>query len=227
MRNEKCKMVNETGLLRTSQRQSVKCGMKDVICKIVGAISDCPIILLLIIGLLSTNILFAEDEYEPLFIMNAEYVGAISNRQNEDFIEPTIPYSFVLSKNPTKAALFSAFVPGLGQVYNEQYIKAGAVIGIQTWFVGRTFHHDRRMKDHRRRRNSVNREEDMALYAHYNNLYRESYESRQSNLFWIGAFIFLSTMDAYVDAHLINFKDKRNEVRLKFEDQMLQVSIGF
>ena len=213
MKNVKCKVV---GAISVSPSESV--GAISVSpSKSVAVISDCPIIFLLIFILLSTNILFAEDEYEPLFFLNAE----------ADFSEPTIPYSFVLPKNPTKAALFSAFIPGLGQAYNEQYIKAGAVIGIQTWFVGRTFHHDRRMKDFRRRRNSINREEDMAQYVHYNILYRESYEARQSNLFWIGAFIFLSTMDAYVDAHLINFKDKRNEVRLKFEDQMLQVSIGF
>ena len=155
------------------------------------------------------------------------------NAENDDSLtlyhldEEVLAYSFSLPKNPTKAALFSAFVPGLGQIYNESYIKAGAVIGIQTYFIGRTLYHDRRMKDYRRRRNTFDPREDQAEYIHYNNLYRERYENRQSNLFWVGASIFLSTMEAYVDAHLINFKDKRNEIRFKFEDQMLQVSISF
>ena len=146
-------------------------------------------------------------------------------------LEDTVPielvpgYSFTLPKNPTKAALFSAFVPGLGQIYNERYLKAAGVIAIQAALVGRTFHHDRRMKDFRSKRNEFERGE--FEYHHYNFLYQDSYDSRQSFIFWVGASVFLSTMEAFVDAHLINFKDKKNEIRLKFEDQMLQVSIGF
>ena len=160
--------------------------------------------------------IFAEtdDSQLPFFIID------------EEEVELTLPYSFSLPKNPTKAALLSAFVPGLGQIYNERYIKAGAVIGLQAYFVGRTFYHDRRMKDYRRRRNNFDPRVDPE-YFQYDLLFRERYENRQSNLFRVGAVIFLSTMEAYVDAHLLNFNDKRNEIRLKFEDQMLQVSVSF
>ena len=172
-------------------------------------------ILFLMLFLFSNLIADEEDSLSPFFF-----------EVDNETIEVVPAYAFILPKNPTKAALFSAFVPGLGQIYNERYIKAGAVIGIQAYFVGRTIHHDRRMKEYRRKRNSFVPRVDPE-YIHYDLLFRERYENRQSNLFRVGAVIFLSTMEAYVDAHLINFRDKRNEIRLKFEDQMLQVSISF
>ena len=165
--------------------------------------------------------------FSNLFAEANEPILPFFINEDEETVEIIPTYAFSLPKNPTKAALFSAFVPGLGQVYNEKYLKAGAVVGIQATFVWMTLRHDKKMKDYRRRRNTFDPTVNMAEYIHYNNLYRERYESRQSYLFWIGTSIFLSTMEAYVDAHLINFRDKRNEIRLKFEDQMLQVSISF
>jgi hypothetical protein len=42
--------------------------------------------------------------------------------------------SMVYAANPTHAMLYSAFIPGGGQIYNHAYVKAGIVIGIQATF---------------------------------------------------------------------------------------------
>ena len=151
-----------------------------------------------------------------------EFIYPLSS---DPLFDTTPEYTFFLPKNPTKAGLLSAFIPGAGQIYNEKYIKAGAVIGIQATLVGVTIHNDRKMREYRDKRNNA---DPLTLdFANYQLRYRDYYDSRQSFIFWVAASVFLSAMDAYVDAHLINFRDKRNQIRLKFEDQMLQVSFSF
>jgi len=140
-------------------------------------------------------------------------------------VEQSPEYIFYLPKNPTKAALLSAFIPGAGQIYNERYLKAGAVIGIQAALVGVAVHSDRKMNDYKARRNDL--EKDTPEWRHNEVLYREHYERRQSFIFWVATSVFLSAMEAYVDAHLINFNDRKKQIRLMFEDQKLQLSITF
>ena len=54
----------------------------------------------------------------------------------------------VVTKNPTKAVGYSIF-PGGGQLYNEAYLKAGIVIGMQTFWVASAIHNNSQVQDYK------------------------------------------------------------------------------
>jgi len=95
-------------------------------------------------------------------------------------------------KSPMGAVVRSALLPGWGQVYNEQYTKAGIAFGLNAFLVYKIwdFHqqwrqtHDQGFRD---RRN---------LYTWY-----------------FGAVYALTLLDAYVDAYLYGF-DKAMKISL-------------
>lgn len=53
------------------------------------------------------------------------------------------------TKNPLKASLYSAVLPGLGQVYNEQYWKVPVVWGLLGTGIGFTVYYNKRHKHYR------------------------------------------------------------------------------
>jgi len=131
--------------------------------------------------------------------------------------------TFTLPKNPTKAALLSAIIPGAGQIYNEKYIKAGVYIGIQATLVGVAIHYDKKYKEYKTK---ISDKDDPAYPSNFVK-YRDYYEDRQSYIFWVATSVFLSTLDAYVDAHLINFYEKKDQIHIKFEGDKITLSIPF
>jgi len=131
--------------------------------------------------------------------------------------------TFILPKNPTKAALLSAIIPGAGQIYNEKYIKAGVYIGIQATLVGVAIHYDKKYKEYQ----GKIKDKDDPAYAINHVKVVDYYENRQSYIFWVATSVFLSTLDAYVDAHLINFAEKKNQIHIKFEGDKVTLSIPF
>ncbi|MFA7017066.1 MAG: DUF5683 domain-containing protein, partial [Candidatus Cloacimonadaceae bacterium] len=62
-------------------------------------------------------------------------------------IIPLLWVSLLAAVNPTRAMLYSALIPGGGQVYNKAYVKAGIVVGLQAWNVGRVFYNDAKADD--------------------------------------------------------------------------------
>lgn len=55
----------------------------------------------------------------------------------------------VSTKNPLKASLYSAVLPGLGQIYNEKYWKAPIVWGLIGTGIGVTVHYNSRYHHYR------------------------------------------------------------------------------
>jgi hypothetical protein len=106
--------------------------------------------------------------------------------------------NFVMSKSPWLAVLQSAVVPGLGQIYNESYIKAPIIWGAAALLVYGWIYND-------------------DLYDEYRLLYLQTENSRhrtirdfyrdQRDLFtiYMGLLYLLNLVDAYVDAHLFDF----------------------
>jgi hypothetical protein len=132
--------------------------------------------------------------------------------------------SFELPKNPTKAAFLSAFIPGAGQIYNGKYLKAAGVITVQGLLIAQTKHNDKMMKRYKNKRGDDKEDPD---YAFNDFMYKEYYGDRQSFIYWIGVSVFMSAMEAYVDAHLLNFKAKKNEINIKFTEDRVEVSVSF
>ena len=126
----------------------------------------------------------------------------------------------VIAKQPLKAAILSCFIPGGGQLYNGKYLKTGFVLAVEGSFIGlAAYHHLEAEKYYDKYRISE-------LDSDYNE-YVKYYERRQSDFFWIGTIIFLSAIDAYVDAHLFDFEEKKNKIHLKFENNTIGLSYNF
>jgi len=126
-------------------------------------------------------------------------------------------------KSPQKAMLYSLFIPGGGQFYNEQYVKSGIVFGVQSYLAGSAIYHHNRRQDHYRR--AMETEGDLQTY-HLNK--RSDYADKLRNDFWwMGIVSFLSIADALVDAHLSNFESQRQKVYIKFDEQVLMWEFCF
>lgn len=126
--------------------------------------------------------------------------------------------------NPTHAMLYSAFIPGGGQIYNKAYVKAGVVIGMQSYLIGTALYHDAKLDDFKDKASSSS---DAYLKEHYRQRADEYKEKRTSDIWWIGITAALSVIDAYVDAHLADFESQKNKLRLRFEDETLALQIRF
>jgi hypothetical protein len=91
-------------------------------------------------------------------------------------------------KSTTKAVFCSMLVPGLGQVYNESYIKAFAFAATEGILaISASHEHDKMM--------AFKKSHVFILEKHYRN-------SRNGLLWWLAGTILLSMGDAYVDAQL-------------------------
>ena len=63
--------------------------------------------------------------------------------------------------------------------------------------------------------------------AYYRAKSNRLYDKRQNDFWWLGSILFLSVVDAFVDAHLYNFEEKKDEVHLIFDNEKIGVSLNF
>ncbi len=116
---------------------------------------------------------------------------------------------------PGKAALFSFLVPGMGQVYNKKFWKVPIVytgVGTMIYFIGKNGRNYKRFRT--AYRYQVDDDEstvaDPTLTANYQNdrlkdtrdLFRKR---REQSYIGLIAVLALSSADAFVDAHLLQF----------------------
>lgn len=138
-----------------------------------------------------------------------------------------IPFLWCLAlsaTNPTHAMLYSAFIPGGGQIYNHAYLKAGLVIGLQSYLIGTAFYHDAKVDDYREKAQASS---DPFTVQHNLDQAEEYKERRTSDIWWIGITAALSVLDAYVDAHLSDFEAQKSQLKLRFEDEKMNLSLVF
>lgn len=131
---------------------------------------------------------------------------------------------FPTGKDPLKAALYSFTIPGAGQFYNEKKTKALIVIGIEASVAGMTIYHHNKMITYKNRLDHSITDEERANNQFY---YNDYFEKRQSDYWWLGTSIFLSAIDAFVDAHLNNFDEKKKEIDLRFSENKVVLSVKF
>jgi len=93
-----------------------------------------------------------------------------------------------LKKSPTGAMLRSFVIPGWGQLYTENYVKALGFAVIEGSLIYSASHQHDQMK----------RFEKAGIFAS-EKFYRNS---RNKLLWWLAGTVLLSVGDAYVDAHL-------------------------
>jgi len=132
--------------------------------------------------------------------------------------------SLLYAANPTHAMLYSAFIPGGGQIYNKAYVKAGVVIGVQAYLLGSVLYKDAKVQDYKEK---LQNESDAYLVQYYRDRRDEYRERRTSDIWWMGITAALSVLDAYVDAHLSDFDAEKEKLHLRFEGDTLQLQYHF
>ncbi|MEO8068495.1 MAG: DUF5683 domain-containing protein [Flavobacteriales bacterium] len=115
--------------------------------------------------------------------------------------------------SPTKATIFSAVIPGAGQIYNRKYWKVPIVLGglgVAYYFVDRNTTEYTRYKD----AYIAITDSDPATVDEFNGTYSAGAVLDVANTYrkwrdlsWIctGAVYVLNIMDAAVDAHFVRF----------------------
>ncbi len=117
----------------------------------------------------------------------------------------------IFAHNPATAMYLSLFIPGGGQVYNKQYIKAGIIsIGEGTLAYLAYSEHTKISE--------VTIPEDSLKELHI--------EKRNSYLFFLTGLIFYSMADAYTDAHFFKYKERlKLGFHIDLQDKALKTSL--
>ena len=92
-------------------------------------------------------------------------------------------------QSPTGIMFRSLVVPGWGQATNHAWVKAALVAGGETALIASIVQDTRKL-------DSLDPADPQ---------YASTYDNRQRNTWWLGGLVFLSMVDAYVDAHLKGF----------------------
>ncbi|GAA4152564.1 hypothetical protein GCM10022217_07470 [Chryseobacterium ginsenosidimutans] len=142
------------------------------------------------------------------------------------------PTKKTLKLNPTKAGLYSAVLPGLGQVYNKKYWKVPIVLGAVGAGVGIAVWNDTQYKKYREyyiaKLNGTPNEfvdshpwlDKVAL----GNAQDRSKRQRDYAIAITGLIYILNIVDAVVDAHLY---EPRHDPDLSFAPAVVQDQYGF
>lgn len=122
---------------------------------------------------------------------------------------------------PARAMLFSAVLPGGGQMYNKAWVKGGIVIGVQGWLIGSAIHNDLQRAHYH----------DLVVSGAnpvWNAAREKEYQRRVNNdIWWIGITAVLSSIDAFVDAHLADFEEQDRALKLRFSGESLILEYRF
>jgi hypothetical protein len=150
----------------------------------------------------------------------------------EDLEKANGPTKKTLKLNPTKAGLYSAVFPGLGQFYNKKYWKipivwgaVGAGVGIAAW-------NDKQYKKYREYYVAkLNGTPNEFVDSHpwldktaLGNAQDRSKRQRDYAIAITGLIYILNIVDAVVDAHLY---ESRHDPDLTFSPTVIQDQYGF
>ncbi len=112
--------------------------------------------------------------------------------------------------NATEALFRSLFVPGWGQFSNGSYIKGGIILIVESTLIGTIAHYENKRSDAREAFMQADESEKAVLFAKF----QDAENDRNRFIWFLGATIFLSMFDAYVDAHLADFPEPEKGISL-------------
>lgn len=106
--------------------------------------------------------------------------------------------TFRLSKSPLLAMGLSAAVPGLGQIYNENYWKPPIIWAVGGYWIYQWLDLNKNYKDFRNK----NSENPSDQYVRLRDFY---HDERDKFAWFLGVLYVLNIVDAYAGAHLYDF----------------------
>jgi len=136
------------------------------------------------------------------------YAGIDENQTGGHYAD--LPQDSIKTQNPTVALFKSMFVPGLGQIGNRNYIKAGVIIALETTLIGTYIHYYNKTRD----REDAFLAAEGSTQARLFEEYQDARDQRNRFGWYTGVLIFLSMFDAYVDAHLAQFPRQQENVTI-------------
>jgi len=128
-------------------------------------------------------------------------------------------------KSPFGALVRSVAFPGGGQFYNKKVLKGSIVFVAETGFLIAAVVEWRRRDQHLKKfrelpLDSPDKAWEFELYEYYRDM-------RNMHLWCVAGVVFLSMLDAYVDAHLFNFEqEKIKEVDISLVPQLEKEEVG-
>lgn len=135
---------------------------------------------------------------------------------------------FKMKKDPWKAVLYSALLPGAGQVYNKSYWKVPVIAGLGGYFVYEYVRNNNKFIEYKdlyqNSQNTGNPSGDPQLLA-----LREFYRDQRDNFIIYSVILYVvNLIDAYVDAQLYDF-DVSEKIKISFlnKNNMVKLSYGF
>jgi len=131
-------------------------------------------------------------------------------------------FAYDTGKKPYLSGLLSLAVPGAGQFYNETYIKSAVIFATESTLIGLAFYHDNRMTYYLEKTETYDENFDKNVSQ-----YNKYFNRRQSDFWWLGTVVFVSVVDAFVEANLYNFDQERKDIDIKFSDKKLIISYNF
>jgi len=153
----------------------------------------------------------ADEQNKPL----GDYLTSGSNDKNgktDVFYVDSEPDT-TKPRNPTVALFKSLLVPGLGQISNKKYIKAGIIIGLESTLIGTVVHYAKKTSDAKR---EFDNNSDTDLKASLFKTFDDAKDKRNYYSWLLGTLVFISMFDAYVDAHLANFPEYEKKISFDF-----------
>ncbi len=121
-----------------------------------------------------------------------------------------------LYQNPTAALFKSMLVPGLGQIGNHRYVKAGVIIGLESWLIGSAIHYGHKAHGFWNQYSSTPMS-DLATRNSLYSLYSSNRDDRNKYTWFAAIATFVSMFDAYVDAHLSGAPTEDRNKKFAFE----------
>ena len=128
-------------------------------------------------------------------------------------------------KSPFGALLRSVAFPGGGQFYNRKVLKGSVIFAAESGFIIAAAiewqRRDQHLKNFRELPlGSADKAEEFESYQFYQDM-------RNTHLWCAAGIVFLSMLDAYVDAHLFNFeREKMKDVEVGLLPQIEQEKVG-
>ncbi len=118
--------------------------------------------------------------------------------------------SFMMKKNPWKAVMFSAVLPGSGQFYNESYWKIPVIAGLGGYFVYELIKNNNRYLDYKSQYQNSQTQQNPSGDPYLLSL-REFYRDQRDNFIIYSGILYVAQLvDAYVDAQLFDFNVSDN-----------------
>ena len=130
--------------------------------------------------------------------------------------------AFLEIRDPPKASralLYSMLIPSGGQVYNKSYTKALFFLYLDVLCIERIALNNKKMS-------KIDMTSKETTYDEKHR-YEKLYERRQNYYGWLVFSVLYSMLDAYVDAKLYDYDNRKDKIRMHFEQDKLSVSYTF